>query len=383
MTRLNVSRLDQTDFKQRIQELKSSLANRQHHVDGAQRVTAEQIELAHRTYGSEDPSVTVTESVVSNSIPQDSTLERSHEIGRDEEEDNTDSHDASATMENNEDDARDDLRNIRDEIHDMLATLERSKMESRQMQQWIVERSDLERQLREEWAITNSEAQRMEFEQDNFSSDASSEYRDPDNPENPVGPGNKAADDGSEGAQPTKNRRGLVGKRFPWRFVRICFWMLFAFALHVALMGLLFRPIALVEDGSRSVVADKNRREHWTHSIRYNGRDYISGQPGFYTFLSDGFGTDSLAYCHDMVHYPGHEDKSWGSSLLRFTLDSIDHAHAQWVSLSKVSWNGKPLQKKLQPLWSPFADRLKRMMRKKSTDETLDWVFAEQQAQAQ
>lgn len=82
---------------------------------------------------------------------------------------------------------------------------------------------------------------RMEFEQDNFSSDASSEYRDPDNPENPVGPGNKAADDGSEGAQPTTNRRGLVGKRFPWRFVRICFWMLFAFALHVALMGLLFR----------------------------------------------------------------------------------------------------------------------------------------------
>lgn len=128
MTRLNVSRLDQTDFKQRIQELKSSLANRQHHVDGAQRVTAEQIEVAHRTYGSEDPSVTVTESVVSNSIPQDSTLERSHEIGRDEEEDNTDSHDASATMENNEDDARDDLRNIRDEIHDMLATLERSKV---------------------------------------------------------------------------------------------------------------------------------------------------------------------------------------------------------------------------------------------------------------
>ncbi|KAG0089040.1 hypothetical protein BGZ92_005374 [Podila epicladia] len=463
IARLDVGKLDRTDFKQRIQELKSSLANRQHHVDVAQRATVGQIEHLHRNAGSEDPSVTVTESIVSNSIQHGSTLEQTHEIGHGEEEDNMDSHDILAFMDNNEDDARVDLRSIRDDIHDMLATLERSKMESRQMQQWIVERSDLERQLREEWAATNSEAQRlltqkqrqidlasqrtsthglhelrasrrhirtlreqtasreakessideveltsdstippptlakkrnrthvlagqpnrMEFEQDNFSSDASSEYRDPGKPENPVSLGNKATDDGSDGAQPTTNRHGIVGKRFPWRVVRICFWILFTFALHVALMGLLFRPIALVEDGSRSGVAVKNRREHRAHSIRYKGRDYVSGQPGFYTFLSDGFGTDSLAYCHDMVHYPGLEDKSWGSSLLRYTLDAIDHAHAQWVSLSKVCWNGKPLQNKLQPLWSPFADRIKRMMRKKSNDETLDWVFAEHQAQAQ
>ncbi|KAG0029548.1 hypothetical protein BGZ82_007854 [Podila clonocystis] len=311
-------------------------------------------------------------------------------------------------MENNEDDARHDLRNIRDEIHDMLAALERSKvsefesemrMESRQMQQWIVERSDLERQLREEWSANTSEAQRlllqqqrqielasqrtsskglhelrtsrrhirkskeltssqeakessiddvdlisdstippptltkkrnrthrlvhrphsMEFDQAHISSDASSEYRDPEKPENLMGPGKMAADYGSEGVPPATNRR----------------------------------------------------------------RDYVSGHLGFYTFLSDGFGTDSLAYCHDMVHYPGHEDKSWGSSLLRYTLDGIDHAHVQWVTLSKVSWNGKPLQKKLHAHWSPLADRIRRMIGKKSKDETLDWVFAEHQAQAQ
>ncbi|KAF9320529.1 hypothetical protein BG003_005712 [Podila horticola] len=266
IARLKCGTLDQTDFQQRIQELKSSLANRQRHVDDSQRV-AEQIEHDPLNDGSEDRSVTVTESVVSSSLhDHDSTLERSHEIRRDEEDDNTNDIDASASMENNEDDARHDLWNIRDEIHDMLAALERSKMESRQMQQWIVERSDLERQLREEWSVTNSEAQRLllqqqrqielgslrtsslgfrespvsrrhirtskeqtssqeakessmddvdltsdstippptlgkkrnrthllvhrtnsrEFEQDNFPSDASSEYRDPDKPENPV-----------------------------------------------------------------------------------------------------------------------------------------------------------------------------------------------------
>ncbi|KAG0025545.1 hypothetical protein BGZ81_007086 [Podila clonocystis] len=371
--------------------------------------------------------------------------------------------DASASMENNEDDARHDLRNIRDEIHDMLAALERSKLESRQMQQWIVERSDLERQLREEWSANNSEAQRlllqqrrqielasqrtssnglhelrtsrrhirtskeltssqeekessiddadlisdstippptltkkrnrthllvhrhhsMEFDHAHISSDASSEYRDPEKPENLMGPRKMTADYGLEGVPPATNRREFGGKRCLWGVIRICFWMLFTFALHIVLMGLLFRPIALVEDGSRSGIADKNRQEHRAHSIRYKGRDYASGHLGFYTFLSDGFGTDSLAYCHDMVHYPGHEDKSWGSSLLRYTLDAIDHAHAQWATLFKVSWNGKPLQKKLYAHWSPLADRIRRMIGKKSKDETLDWVFAEHQAQAQ
>lgn len=140
-----------------------------------------------------------------------------------------------------------------------------------------------------------------------------------------------------------------------------------------------YRPIALVEDGSG--IAGKNRQEHRAPFIRYKGRDYVSGQPGFYTFLSDGFGTDSLAYCHDMVHYPGHEDKSWGSSLLRYALDGIDHAHERWASLPEVSWNG-PLQQ-LHGHWSPLADRIKRMTRRKSKDDTLDWVFAEQQVQAQ
>ncbi|KFH66024.1 hypothetical protein MVEG_08125 [Podila verticillata NRRL 6337] len=458
IARLNVGTLDRTDLKLRIQELNSSLASRQRPVEDAQKTATEQGLELHRDE-SEDRSVTVAESDISSSIHnRDSTLERSHEIEVADREDlNMIDGGTSESMVNYGDEVRYDLRNIRDEIHDMLAALERSKMESRQLQQWVVERSELERQLREEWSTTNTEAQRVllqqqrqielasqrtsshgfhdsrasrrhtstsrsrehtssqeakessiddlssdstpppnlakkrnrthllirrsnikEFEQDVSASDASSEYRDPDKPENPATGLEKIADEGNEGVLPTMNRQRGHVRSFPWRVIRICFWILFTLALHILLMGLLFRPIALVED--RSVIG-KNSREHRAPFIRYKGRDYISGQPGFYTFLSDGFGTDSLAYCHDMVHYPGHEDKSWGSSFLRYVLDGIDHAHERWASLPKVSWNG-PLQQ-LHAHWSPLADRIKHMTRRKNKDDTLDWVFAEQQVQAQ
>jgi hypothetical protein len=39
-------------------------------------------------------------------------------------------------------------------------------------------------------------------------------------------------------------------------------------------------------------------------TIVYKGRDYIAGQPGFMTFLEDGFGTETLAFCHDLVEFP-------------------------------------------------------------------------------
>lgn len=82
------------------------------------------------------------------------------------------------------------------------------------------------------------------FEQDDSATDASSEYRDPDKPENPVTELEKIADDGHEGVPLMINRqRGLV-RSLPWRVFRICFWILFTLALHILLIGLLFRYVA-------------------------------------------------------------------------------------------------------------------------------------------
>lgn len=129
IARLNIGTLDRTDFKQRIQELKASLANRQRPVGDAHRITTEQ-GPEHRRDESEDHSVAVEESDISSSIhDRNSSLERSHEIeGADRDDGNMKDGSTSASMANHEYDARHDLRNIRDEIHDMLAALEQSKV---------------------------------------------------------------------------------------------------------------------------------------------------------------------------------------------------------------------------------------------------------------
>ncbi|KAF9190174.1 hypothetical protein BGZ51_008877 [Haplosporangium sp. Z 767] len=41
-----------------------------------------------------------------------------------------------------------------------------------------------------------------------------------------------------------------------------------------------------------------------SNTVTFRGRNYVADQEGFYTFLDDGFGTTSMAYCEDLWEFP-------------------------------------------------------------------------------
>ncbi|KAF9426593.1 hypothetical protein BGZ94_006300, partial [Podila epigama] len=331
-----------------------------------------------------------------------------------------------------------DLQTVRDEIREMLEALERSKAslcknekrvdcaEALQVQQWLMERSERKARLQEDCLMTRTEAPKRtpyrpqqesrqqnryhdtqtstsprlqdagtdyrfarrlserassqndngsfnddsgsdsisdnstprpkyyfkkhgrtrhsqdhasseELNQQSFSSSSGlSEYRDPNNPQNPI-------------ARPTTIAKVDAG------------------------------PTTLKDGtGVNDIRTNERGGEAQRTSIVYQGRDYVSGQRGFYTFMNDGFGTESLVYCHDLVHYPakGEEDASWKSLVLRHILDSLDRMHVQLERLSTVlcSFHNQTL--------GPFLEHARQWTYRhghgnnNKDDDPLDWLYS-------
>ncbi|KAG0347581.1 hypothetical protein BG004_007415 [Podila humilis] len=436
-----------------------------------------------------------------------------------------------------DDDNLHNLQHIRDEIQDMLTELELSKLESRQIQQWIVERSNQERKLRKKWLTTDSEShrkllllqsqsqsqpdqlsQKYQFQRQNEHADqkkktkttattpstkkpsssrslknphptsyrggsvvvsrdnrvssrslrsksssllslsssssssphetkessvdsveyqtssdnttlrydnhwmnttkrnrahvpvrerrrkikgdstdrkdltgyyssscisASSEYRDPNKPENPVVKQNDEVSDPENFSVAL-----LEGRRqsrccsrflmfFPWRrLVWFGIWLTMSLVAHIVLMGYLFRPMVPLENVAHAHNGnDKSAEQRYNPRVWYKGRDYIAGQPGFYTSLSDGFGTDSLTYCHDMIQIPDMlDDKSFASKMLRYSLESIDRAHVLWESLPWTKKDQQLLYSQARDLWT----RVRKIAQRRNKKNTINWDLAQQ-----
>ncbi|KAF9979196.1 hypothetical protein BGZ73_004082 [Actinomortierella ambigua] len=87
--------------------------------------------------------------------------------------------------------------------------------------------------------------------------------------------------------------------------VKLCFWMFVSLILQVVVMGLLFGPTPTALSSppeATSVIKNGGHSPRGDSVIRFKHRDYVADQPGYYTVADDGFGTETLAYCHDLIH---------------------------------------------------------------------------------
>ncbi|KAF9575750.1 hypothetical protein EC968_001942 [Mortierella alpina] len=86
-------------------------------------------------------------------------------------------------------------------------------------------------------------------------------------------------------------------------------------------MGLLFRPTYHPANQSA------NEFQKVSKTILFRGREYVEDQRGFFTFLDAGFGTETLAYCHDLWAFTGdsHVMKQQNPPILHRALDSVAH----------------------------------------------------------
>ncbi|KAG0235823.1 hypothetical protein BGW42_004666 [Actinomortierella wolfii] len=87
-----------------------------------------------------------------------------------------------------------------------------------------------------------------------------------------------------------------------WLF-KVCFWMLVLMILQVWVIDLFFLPPTTRAPIATNMPTSPSSSS--THQLvnvaHYKNRDYIADQPGYYTVANDGFGTETLAYCHDLA----------------------------------------------------------------------------------
>lgn len=92
-------------------------------------------------------------------------------------------------------------------------------------------------------------------------------------------------------------------------------------------------------------------------TIVYKGRDYVAGQPGFMTFLEDGFGTETLAFCHDLLEFP-HDHRSQVRVARPLWSQVSDHlAQAYDISLQTASSLYLAVERWLKSNWAHHWER--------------------------
>ncbi|KAI1311278.1 hypothetical protein EDD11_003524 [Mortierella claussenii] len=108
----------------------------------------------------------------------------------------------------------------------------------------------------------------------------------------------------------------------------------------------------------------------------HRGRDYVADQLGFYTLLDDGFGMETLAYCHDLWEL-SEDPHSLQGRHLSVMLNRI---------IELITQAGGAVHKALFQRWAMFRERVGRAWdtlwsRRKDQDgqdDSLDWLYSEQ-----
>ncbi|KAG0072570.1 hypothetical protein BGZ90_011880 [Linnemannia elongata] len=123
------------------------------------------------------------------------------------------------------------------------------------------------------------------------------------------------------------------------------------------------RPIA-------SKILDKGQVQK-PGTITYKGRDYVADRPGYMTFLEDGFGTETLAFCQDLLEFSNDHrgqvrvaQPFWDQILDRLAL-------AYGVSMDAVSRTYSVIDRLLTSSWAYLEKR-----RKGESEEVdnLEWL---------
>ncbi|KAK5810003.1 hypothetical protein F5H01DRAFT_368789 [Linnemannia elongata] len=166
----------------------------------------------------------------------------------------------------------------------------------------------------------------------------------------------------SPSIQRISRRKSIWTKPIMW-VLRMFLWLVFLVVVQIVVMGLLFRPIA-------SKILDKGQVQK-PGTITYKGRDYVADRPGYMTFLEDGFGTETLAFCQDLLEFSNDHrgqvrvaQPLWDQILDRLAL-------AYDVSMDAVSRTYSVIERLLTSSWAYLEKR-----RKGESEEVdnLEWL---------
>ncbi|KAF9207725.1 hypothetical protein BGZ49_010689 [Haplosporangium sp. Z 27] len=100
-------------------------------------------------------------------------------------------------------------------------------------------------------------------------------------------------------------------------------------------------------------------------TVTHKTRDYVAGQVGFYTFLDDGFGMDTLAYCHDLWEFP-NDPRS-----LQPDIATIFSQTQLFITKAKISIS-IALDRLLNRVFELFQVY---WQRRKEEKDSLDWLY--------
>ncbi|CAO3569408.1 unnamed protein product [Mortierella alpina] len=123
----------------------------------------------------------------------------------------------------------------------------------------------------------------------------------------------------------SQRRKGHVLKRLFKHCTKALSYLVIFSAVQVLLMGLLFRPSYNPDH------RPTNEFQHVPTTISFRGREYVADQRGFFTFLDAGFGTETLAYCHDLWDFtsdPRVMRQLQQAPILHRVLDAVAHLGA-------------------------------------------------------
>ncbi|KAF9116845.1 hypothetical protein BGX27_009726 [Mortierella sp. AM989] len=208
-----------------------------------------------------------------------------------------------------------------------------------------------------------------------LSSNAESEYRDPTKRVHmDFSTGDNCSDtlvDVSSGRKEgDKNRTNYICTRIVMRSFWFLFWVLVFAATQLVVMGILFRPQTALNN---SLIPD---HKNVPKTVNHKARDYVANQIGFYTFLDDGFGMDTLAYCHDLWEFPSDPrsvQRDIPSSFIR-----AQRMLTKAVSSISDTMNGLyyRLSRPLQTCWNLTQDTWQRVWHQgKEGSDPMDWLY--------
>ncbi|KAG0381060.1 hypothetical protein BGX24_000038 [Mortierella sp. AD032] len=138
--------------------------------------------------------------------------------------------------------------------------------------------------------------------------------------------------------------------------LRMFLLLAFLVTVQIVVMGLLFRPTS-------NKNLDKGQPQK-AGAISYKGRDYWADYPGYMMYLEDGFGTETLAFCHDLLEVSNDQQRQprVARSLQNRVLGNVNHAYdaSLEVASALASGVGRWLNSKWAKLWEQ--------------DDPLDWL---------
>ncbi|KAF9949545.1 hypothetical protein BGZ70_001714 [Mortierella alpina] len=138
----------------------------------------------------------------------------------------------------------------------------------------------------------------------------------------------------------SRQRRGHVLNRLFKHCTKAFIYLIIFSAVQVLLMGLLFRP-SYNPDHRPS-----NEFQKVSATVPFRGREYVEDQRGFFTFLDAGFGTETLAYCHDLWDFtsdPRVMKQQQQPPILHRVLDAVAHGGAAVVDTVVALVHGRSM----------------------------------------